>query len=253
MSEKVVHAADMLRAPVHKLGVNLTDEQFGLIDLYLAQLSQYNEHTNLVSNADPRVVMTEHVLDALSLVPFIERFKHDEHRHEPIISLVDVGSGAGLPGAILAIALPYLDVTMLESVAKKVRFVETFITEAGLSNRARALAARAEELGHQGRYRECFHLATARAVGSYELSAELCMPLLDLGGQFLAQKSLAQMDEASRTAVRVLPRLGGTVLASATLDSAILEKERAVLIAAKVKHTGKQYPRRWAQIKSEPL
>jgi 16S rRNA (guanine527-N7)-methyltransferase len=236
-----------------RLSLTLTDSQTELIRRYCRQLEQHNAHTNLVSDASPHTLITEHVLDSLALVHFIAQFKRRKRSGSARLRLVDVGSGAGLPGVILAIAVKYLDVTLVDSVAKKVRFLEQFIEEASLGDRVRAISGRAEELAHQIQYREKFDLATARAVGTLPLVAELCMPLLTIGGELYAQKSLAQLDEASRQAIKCLPKLGGAITDATTLDARILEKQRVVIVAEKRSHTAKKYPRQWAQIKQQPL
>jgi 16S rRNA (guanine527-N7)-methyltransferase len=142
---------------------------------------------------------------------------------------------------------------LVDSISKKVRFLEEFIQEAMLGDRVRAISVRAETLAHQMQYREKFDLATARAVGTLPLVAELCLPLLTIGGELYAQKSLAQLDEASRQAMKCLPTLGGAISDATTLDARILGKQRVVIVAEKRSHTAQKYPRAWAQMKKQPL
>lgn len=220
---------------------------------YCSELATFNSHTNLVSNADPEALVTEHIVDSLSLVKFIDNFKRQKANGSEFVTMVDIGSGAGLPGLIIAIALPYLRVTLIDSVGKKVKFLETAITALGLGERVRATSQRAEELGHHPRYRSNFDIATARAVGTFDMVAELAMPLLKVGGQLYVQKSLNQLDEASKQASRCLPVLGGLILDATALDARILGKDRVILVAEKRSKTAEHYPRTWAQIKNKPI
>ncbi len=247
-------ALELLLSGSKQLSVELSDNHVSLLQRYCEALAEYNSHTNLVSNAAPEVLVSDHILDSLTLVKFIDDFRKRKHSNAKRIKLIDIGSGAGLPGMILAIVLPDVDVTLLDSVAKKVRFLQLFIEgEADLSSHTRALCERAEMLAHQPRYREKYDVATARAVGSLELTAELALPFLQVTGELYVQKSLAQLPEASREATRVLPKLGGAVTETTALDARILGKERVVIVAEKQKPTAGKYPRAWAQMKTQPL
>jgi 16S rRNA (guanine527-N7)-methyltransferase len=247
-------ALELLLSRSRQLSVELSAKQVSSLQRYCEALAQYNAHTNLVSDAAPETLVSDHIIDSLTLVKFIEDFKKRKRDHAKPISLIDIGSGAGLPGMILAIARPDAEVTLLDSVAKKVRFLQSFIEEdADLSARVHAICERAETLAHQKRYREKFDVATARAVGSLELVAELAIPFLQVTGELYVQKSLGQLQDASREAARVLPRLGAAVIETTALDSRILGKERAVIVVEKRTQTAAKYPRDWAQMKSKPL
>jgi 16S rRNA (guanine527-N7)-methyltransferase len=144
MADPLEEAMALLSVRAKQLHVNLTSEQVELLKQYCAQLAQYNDHTNLVSDASPEILVADHIVDSLTLVKFVDDFQRRKFPQEKVIRLVDIGSGAGLPGMILAMALPYLNVTLIDSVGKKVRFLESFITNAKLSARVRALPERAE-------------------------------------------------------------------------------------------------------------
>ncbi len=251
--QDIDQALDLLTARAEQLSVTLTLEQMALIKLFCLHLAEYNSHTNLVSDATPGVLAIDHVLDSLTLVKFIDEFKRRKRANSDSVRLIDIGSGAGLPGLILAIALPYLKVTLLDSVNKKVRFLSSFVKAAGLDNRVRTICDRAEELAHHRQYREKFEVATARAVGTFDIVAELAMPLLEVEGELYVQKSLGQLEDASRDAARALPKLGGAILDATVLDSRILGKERVIVVSEKLTKTGNMYPRTWAQMKSHPL
>jgi 16S rRNA (guanine527-N7)-methyltransferase len=246
-------ALSILKTRTKMLEFILDDEQEAALARYCELLSDYNAHTNLVSNAEPEVVMVEHVLDSMTLIPFIDDLKEEKWGEEESIDLIDIGSGAGLPGLILAITIPYLNVTMIDSVGKKINFIKSVIDALDLGERVEALCDRAEELGHDRAFREKYHACTSRAVGTFDMVAELGMPFLMVGGQLMAQKSATQLEEAEKQASITLPKLSGKLLKTEQLDTAITGKERIVLIAEKQKKTPATYPRKWAQIKNEGL
>jgi 16S rRNA (guanine527-N7)-methyltransferase len=246
-------AISSLKSRSEQLSVSLTEQQCQTIAHYLTELEGYNSHTNLVSDASLEIVALDHVLDSISLVRFVDRLKRAKHSDAAQIRLIDIGCGAGFPGMVLAIVLPYLEVVLVESVGKKAAFLQEFVESSKLSDRVQVLCQRAEVLAHHQRYRGKFHIATARAVGTFDLVAELAFPFLRVGGELLAQKSLSQLEESSRQAAQSLPKLGGAVMEVTALDARVLGKERAVIVAEKQKQTAVCYPRDWAKMKHQPL
>lgn len=244
---------ELLPARVEALSVQLSPRQLDLLASFCEQLADYNSHTNLVADAGIERVVVDHILDSLALVKLLAQFKDSKRPDQKFLRLIDIGCGAGFPGIVLAIALPYLELTLVDSVGKKIRFLQSFIESAGLDERVRALAQRAEELGHQRQYRAQYDAATARAVGSFDLAAELAFPFLNKGGALFAQKSLAQKEEATAQAERMLAKLGGILTGTTVLDANILGKERIVIVSEKRSETPSFYPRPWAQMKSKPL
>jgi len=243
----------VLSERARQLDVSLTEIQLEQIKHYCLALAEYNAHTNLVSDASPQRLVLDHILDSLTLVKFARGLAQARERAPAALRLIDIGSGAGLPGLILAISMPEANITLLDSIGKKVKFLQSFIAAAGLSDRVQAIAGRAELLGHQKRYRERFDVATARAVGSFALVAELALPLLRVGGRLCLQKSLSQLDDVSGEATQVLPKLGGLLTETAVLDACVLGKERVIFVVEKASKTAPGYPRTWAQIKNQPL
>src|SRR5271170_6689850 len=181
-------------------------------------LALYNAHTNLVADAEITVVLRDHVMDSLSLVPTIvsrPRAKEGSNR------LIDIGSGAGFPGLILAIALRHLSVTLVESVGKKARFLEDTVSKIALSHRVEVKQVRAEELAHQAQYRGKFDLATGRALGSLAIVVELTAPFLSIGGVCLLQKTVKQSEEEAPKARANLQKLGARLIKTIVLDAEI--------------------------------
>lgn len=209
---------------------------------YCMLLQAFNEHTNLVSNASLEVVLKEHVLDSLSLLALAGlSLKNAE--------LIDIGSGAGFPGMVIAIASPSAKVVLLESIGKKCRFLEDTAEKLGLKRRVEVCCARAETVGHDPDYRQTFDLATARAVGALPVVAELTLPFLKVGGVLLAQRSKRQIDLEEPDADAYFARLGGKLVDTIHLPPDLLGRELAVLKVRKEKATASRYPRTASQIK----
>lgn len=224
--------------------LQLSNDTIQQILHFCSALRKYNEHTNLVANANLDVVLKEHVLDSLSLLPFIPS--------DTEAKLIDIGSGAGFPGMILAIALPGLKVVLAESIGKKCRFLETTRDELGLDqHRVVVICDRAENLAHQREYRECFDYATARAVAALPIVAELSLPFLKLGGKLLAQRSKRQALEEQNDSQTYIEKLGGKILGTEFLPEDLVARQLAIFSIEKQKPTPKGYPRAAAQIQKE--
>jgi len=221
-----------------------------LVDLraYCQALAKYNEHTNLVSRADPETLVLEHILDAWAMVPIINRLLPSGTG-----SLVDIGSGAGLPGVILAIACRNIKVVLVESVSKKCRFLQQVVEDRQLASRVEVLNQRAELMAGQPIYRNSFNVATARAVGTIDLIAEMAVPLLVVSGHLLAPKSSRQIEVERARAEIALPVLGAELEDIISVDPDVVDKEHVVLVVKKLRPTPQCYPRTAAQIKRRPL
>lgn len=234
-----------LQEDAKSLGCELCDGRLARIHDFWQLLFDYNQHTNLVARADQATVLADHVLDSLTLV-------------QPILAagsqvrLIDIGSGAGFPGLVLAIALPQLEVALVEPIGKKARFLQSVVDAVdGLAGRVAVRVDRAEELARAESFRGRFDFATARAVGSLPMIAELALPFLKVGGSLLAQKTVRQMDEDMKAIAGSIEKFGGTLKETILPDSKILGKEHAVLVIEKSKLTPDMYPRLWSTIKRE--
>src|SRR4051794_14033391 len=188
-----------LAAGATALGVNLSEAQLGSCGRYLELLLEWNRRFNLTAIQAPEEIIDKHFLDSLSCslaVDFIAA-----HR------LVDVGTGAGFPGMVLKIAFPHLEVTLLDAVEKRLRFLQRVGEELTLTG-VQIVHARAEDAGRDPRTREQFDIAVSRAVARLNSLAEYCLPLVRVGGSFLAQKG-PQIDEELDEARAALRTLGG--------------------------------------------
>lgn len=179
-----------------KSGMELEPNELAALGLHLAMLLRVNEEVNLTAVKQPALAWIRHVLDSLTLMPAL---------HEQSVErVVDVGSGGGYPGIVLAIVLPGVRFTLLEATGKKAAFLESAVARLGLSN-AEVVNDRAERVGAMGGpLRERFDVAVCRAVGVLPLALELCVPLLRVGGLAVlskgqrAEQELADAAEASR-------------------------------------------------------
>jgi 16S rRNA (guanine527-N7)-methyltransferase len=243
-------AVSLICAAAEKTAIVLSERQLAQIDEYCTLLAQYNEHMNLVSNAQFEVVVSDHVLDSFSLVPIIQKYRSEKSGRN---SLIDIGSGAGFPGLILAIAVSGLRVTLVEAVGKKARFLSDVVSKLKLEGALDVENARAEELAHQGQYRGRYAFATARAVGASAIVCELTSPFLAPKGLTLVQKSVKQWSEDQSAAKENVEKLGATIKEVVRLDPQISGKELLVVVLEQEKPAKGKYPRPWAEIKKAPL
>ena len=210
------------------------------LEAFSRMLLEKNQVMNLTAITDPRDVAVLHLLDSLALTGLVGL----EDR-----TVVDVGTGAGFPGVPLAIARPSARVTLLDSLGKRVDFLQESCRALGLDN-VECVHGRAEEFA--GERRETFDLAVSRAVAALPVLCELCLPLVKVGGAFWAMKSVDTEEEisASKTAVKVL---GGRIQAVSDYTIPTTEVVHRVVCIQKTAPTPKKYPRRFALIKKQPL
>lgn len=222
-------------------------ETLGLPTDAIPQLQQYakllletNKVMNLTAITDPADVATLHFLDCAALLTLA-----DFHGK----TVVDVGTGAGFPGMPLRLVEPTIRLTLLDSLGKRIHFLQTVCDELGLTDVA-CIHGRAEEFAAE--HRETFDLAVSRAVAALPVLCELCLPLVKPGGKFLAMKSV-ESDAELAAAQHAIAILGGAV--EAVRDYAIpgTDVRHRLIVVEKVKKTPEKYPRMFAKIKKNPL
>ena len=234
---------ERLVAAARDLGVDLDLKRAGVL-LRLAELVLAgNAKVNLTAATDPDTFVVRHLLDSLTCLSAVSLGGEER--------MVDIGTGAGLPGLVLAVAVPGLRARLVDGTAKKVRFVEEAIAELGLTG-VEAVWARAEDLGHEPAWREKFDLAVARAVARLDILGEYCLPLVKVGGRFLAMKGPAGPGEAA-LAAGALAELGGEVGGDKSLTVPGLPGERHLLVVDKVRATPGRYPRKVGIPEKRPL
>ena len=205
-------------------------------------LIEKNEVMNLTAITDPDQVAKLHMLDCAALLNCAD-FKGK--------TLIDVGTGAGFPGLPLKILVPELEIVLLDSLNKRVNWLNEVIAELGLTG-IKAIHARAEEQALVKGYRDSFDFVTARAVADLRLLGEICLPYAKVGGTFLSMKSVGS-DEELQNAAHAIKFMGGRVRGSEDYTIPGTDVTHRVLFIDKVAPTLKGYPRRWAKIQKDPL
>lgn len=224
-----------------QLNIDLTDVASKRLQMYYEFLVEYNEHVNLTAITDYDGVYYKHFYDSLSLSLALDLSKP--------INLVDVGAGAGFPSIPNAICFENLNVTIIDALNKRITFLNELISRLELKN-AKALHARAEEYANL--HKEQADVVTARAVARLNVLAELCLPLVKVGGLFVAMKSVESELELSeaKNAIKVL---GASYVKTINVELPNELGKREILVFKKVSHTPNKYPRQFSQIKNKPL
>jgi len=205
-------------------------------ELYLRELLNWNRRVNLTAIVDFQEVQRLHFLDSLTLYQALPQSVTRGGR------LLDVGTGAGFPGLPLKIALPEMSVVLVESMAKKVRFLEHVVGALKLEG-VQIRRGRAEELAHGDDLRSAFDVVTSRALASLNVLAELTLPFCRRGGIVILPKK-GRIDEEIRKAERALHVLGGTLADRVRVQAEGLDNDRFLLVIEKVGETPAKYPRR---------
>ena len=216
------------------LGIALSDAQLSQFRQLTALLLNWNARLNLTRITDPAEIAIKHYLDSLTLLSVLPEIKRER--------LLDVGTGAGFPGLPVAIALPQLRLTLLDSTAKKLRFVEAAGEALGLDN-IRVLHARAEDAGRNDTQRGTYDFVAARAVVRMPALMEYTLPMTKRGGMVIAMKGESASDETD-SAAKAIAALGGELSAINEVRLPGLDKPRHLVIVNKVGKTPRRYPRR---------
>ncbi len=230
-------------------GIHLSQYQLEQFSLYQNLLLDWNQRLNLTAIREPEQIQRRHFLDALTCSTAIAA--HSPMDESAAVSMIDVGTGAGFPGLPLKILYPHMRLTLVESIAKKAHFLETAVTELGLSN-VTVIAERAEVLGRDDRYREQFDWVMARAVAQMRVLAEYLLPLCRVGGHVLAQKgqNAAAEVEAAANAVRTL---GGELAQLHPIKLPQRDEIHYLVVIKKTAVTPAKYPRRTGMPAKRPL
>jgi 16S rRNA (guanine527-N7)-methyltransferase len=226
-----------------RLDLAFTPEQDFRFQRYFQLLREWNERVNLTAVVDDEGIAVRHLLDSLMLLPCLGQ-------PGETASLIDVGTGAGLPGLPLKIMRPELRVVLLDALAKRIKFLDAVIEELMLPD-ITTLHNRAEDAARETTLREHFDIATARAVASLPALCEYCLPFVRTGGVFLAMKGQAEPEcTEARNAIRIL---GGELADIHEYELPGTDMKRSIIQIRKVKPTPAAYPRRAGKPESQPL
>ena len=217
-----------------ELDIDLSDEKVKKFIAFYNMIISGNEKCNLTAITEVNEVVTKHFLDSLSCVKAVS--------FEGALSLLDIGTGAGFPAIPLKILYPKLSVVLIESVKKKVDFLNNTVSELALEN-VKAIHVRAEDAGILYEYREKFDRVTARAVAQLNVLAEYCIPMVKIGGYFIALKGPSTEEEITN-AKPAIKELGGKIEKTIALKLPLSGEGRTLIAIRKIYKTPKKYPRR---------
>jgi 16S rRNA (guanine527-N7)-methyltransferase len=222
---------DLLAATAAAWGYPLSTNQLDQFNRYAAELRSWNERINLTAIADDSGIVTRHFLDSLRCARSWGSAPQ---------SLADIGAGAGFPGLPLKILRPELQLTLVESIAKKAVFLRHIVDTLGLAH-VEIVVSRAEAVGRDPAQRERYDVAVARAVAELRVLAEYCLPLCRVGGRFLAPKG-ARIEDELQAALPAIGQLGGQLVGVEPVDLPEVEP-RTLVVIEKIAPTPPHYPR----------
>jgi len=234
---------DLMSKSAEDVGLQLSKEQYEKFIIYMKLLQEWNEKVNLTAIVEDEDVIKKHFIDS------IKAFKRDEFKKAK--TLIDVGTGAGFPGLPIAIMKSDIKVTLLDSLNKRVNFLNTVINKLELTN-IKTIHSRAEDGARDKKLREKFDIATSRAVANMSVLSEFCLPYVRVGGSFIALKgpSVDQEIEDSMGAIKIL---GGELLDVCEVNIEDTELRHNLVVVKKIKECSKSYPRKAGLITKNPL
>ena len=226
---------------VDKLGINLSEIQLKQFYNYMNLLIEWNKKVNLTAITEPDEIILKHFVDSLTISKYISDGT----------KVVDVGTGAGFPGIPLKIVRQDVDITLLDSLQKRINFLDEVINELNLE-KITTIHSRVEDFGKNKKYREEFDIATSRAVANLSTLSEYLLPLVKVGGKVISMKgSLIQEElENSKNAIKIL---GGKIEKVDEFDLPNSDISRNIVLIDKIKTTPNRYPRKAGEPSKKPL
>lgn len=233
----------ILEQKLGELGIKQDQNQLERFHKFYQLLIEWNKVMNLTGITEYEDVVEKHFVDSLSIIKAIDLSR--------IHTVIDVGTGAGFPGIPLKIAFPHLRVVLLDSLNKRIKFLDEVISQLGLTEIC-TIHGRAEEYARKEEYREQFDLCVSRAVSNLSTLSEYCLPYIQVGGIFVPYKSGEIDDEVeqSKKAVRIL---GGNIKDVMKFELPGTDIHRSFVLIHKEQHTQKKYPRKAGIPAKEPL
>ncbi|MFC5711641.1 16S rRNA (guanine(527)-N(7))-methyltransferase RsmG [Thalassorhabdus alkalitolerans] len=228
---------------LEKEGLSLSKHQLKQFDEYFHLLVEWNKKMNLTGITEEDEVYEKHFYDSLTVAFF--------HDFTKVKKVIDIGAGAGFPSLPLKIAYPHLEVVIVDSLKKRITFLEHVAEHIGI-DKVQFMHGRAEELARKKELREQFDVALARAVARMPVLTELCLPFVQKNGSFLAMKGASGLEEKEE-AGKAISQLGGKWGEAYSLKLPGEESERSILKVEKVKETPKAYPRKPGTPAKQPI
>ena len=225
----------------NSIGINLKDEQVNKFYRYMNLLLEWNEKINLTAITDPKEIILKHFIDSLTISSKIKENS----------KLVDVGTGAGFPGIPLKILRDDLEIVLVDSLNKRINFLNLVIDKLGLKN-IKAIHSRVEDFGQMKNYRERFDYSTSRAVANLSTLSEYLLPLVKISGEVICMKG-SEIEEEVNQAQNAISVLGGKI---EKIDNFKLPKSdisRNIIVIKKIKPTSSKYPRKSGLPSKQPI
>lgn len=235
--------SNVLTKKVKNLSIVLNDKQIQQFEQYYNILVEWNKVMNLTAITEYEEVVEKHFLDSLTIVNAINMEKNE--------TLIDVGTGAGFPGIPLKIAFPHLKVTLLDSLNKRIKFLNEVIDLLELDD-IKTIHGRAEDYAKQAEYREQYDICVSRAVANLATLSEYCLPYVKVDGLFVPYKS-GEIDEELKSSEKAVSILGGKVEEVVKFQLPGTDIGRSFVKIHKIKETKKKYPRKAGMPTKEPL
>lgn len=234
---------NLMKEAAADVNMNLSEEQYDKFIKYMRLVQEWNQKINLTAITEDEEFIKKHFIDC------IKAFKSDELKNAK--NLIDVGTGAGFPGLPIAIMREDLNVTLLDSLNKRINFLNIVIDELGLKN-VITIHSRAEDGARKKELRENFDIATSRAVANMTVLSEFCLPYVKVGGHFVALKGPA-IEEELKASKNALGVLGGRLKEVIELEIEDTDLKHNVVIVSKEKECPNSYPRKAGIITKKPL
>ena len=236
-----------LKEKTLQFNIELSDLQIEQFQTYYEMLIETNKVMNLTAITELDEVITKHFVDSLALAQVYPEICDDSKT----IKVLDLGTGAGFPGIPLKIAFPHLNITLMDSLNKRVKFLQSVIDGLELCD-IKAIHGRAEEAAKNKIYREQFDLCVSRAVANLATLSEYCIPFIKVGGRFIPYKS-AEIEEEAKEGKKAVAVMGGKISDIKKLILPDSDIERSFVIIDKIKNTSKTYPRKAGTASKEPI
>lgn len=233
---------NLLQNYIKDYKITLTENQYEQFQKYFELLAEWNEKMNLTAITDESGVALKHFADSLSLLNFVDIPQNS--------TLADVGTGAGFPGVVLKIARPDIKLTLIDSLNKRLVFLNEVCSQLGID--AELIHSRAEDGARDEKLRENFDFAVSRAVARMNVLSEYCLPYVKVGGAFCAMKG-AQANEEFKESLNAINTLGGKLENKYFFELPENGGERAIAVVRKVRNTPQKYPRQSGKIKAKAL
>lgn len=234
---------NLMNIACHKEGLTFERDKYDKFIIYKDMIKEWNEKVNLTAITEDEEIIKKHFIDSIK-----------SYRFEPLNNcrnLIDIGTGAGFPGIPLKIMRPDLEVVLLDSLNKRVNFLNEVINRLGLIG-IKAIHGRAEDFARENNYRENFDVAISRAVANMSVLSELCIPFVKNGGYFVAMKG-PSVDEEINEGKKAVETLGGSIENIIEVDIEDTDLKHNLVIVKKVKDTPKVYPRKAGTASKKPI